>query len=713
LKKVKANEAQYLFLCSEYQINTFDITDITITDKISSLYEVQISLVSTTDMVLTENCITKKATIFLNRNGECYSYSGIITSFNFVESNVDCSVYKIILRPQLWKLTLSVQTRIFQKKSIPDIIKEVLDQSGLETYYDMSKLNLSAYQPCEYIVQYDETDYNFIMRLMEENGICFLFKEFPLLREEIGSTCSQEVLVISDSSNAFIDLSGESSIKYQSRSDLVKSTDKTDMETVFEMELCRKFIPESVIVKSYNYRTPTVDLSAKSKIDGGNRGVIYEFGGNYKNIDEAQQRSDVIARRIAMTHTIIEGKSDCKGFRVGNKVKVTEHSRDELNGQFVITEVYHCAKNLNHESTLHGSSYENTFVFLPLNRAVNFVPESRAERKQIPGVINATIEGMGSEYASIDDHGRYKVRMAFDISKSDACMATKPIRQAQAYSGSNYGMHFPSHGNAEMIIAHVNGDPSKPIGLGTVPNANTMTPVKGDNKQQSAIVTAGGNKIILDDTNNSQKFNLITPYNQSFSAGNNENVSVAVDRLIKVSENESKGVTENQELSVGGDQLISVDGKKDEMIEGSLTQSVTGNKKETVASNKRISVTNASCEKVTANRSINVTGEDGLSVNAAHKVIVGGDATQNVGNSASIESKAMITIKGSGAVSLEGSEIFLNGKAVITLVSGGSSVVISAGAIMITAPTVSISGTEVTIAAGAVNNMLAGLIKIN
>ncbi|HAJ79108.1 MAG TPA: hypothetical protein DCO75_04990, partial [Fibrobacteres bacterium] len=129
---------------------------------------------------------------------------------------------------------------------------------------------------------------------------------------------------------------------------------------------------------------------------------------------------------------------------------------------------------------------------------------------KLPGIITAQIEANGSSYASLDDMGRYKVRMPFDMSKTKNHEASRYIRLAQPYSGSGYGMHFPSHEGTEMVLACIDGNPDRPLGLATVPNANTLSPVLGGNKQENIIRTAGGNEMVLDDTDKKQKVRLKT-----------------------------------------------------------------------------------------------------------------------------------------------------------------------------------------------------------
>jgi len=196
--------------------------------------------------------------------------------------------------------------------------------------------------------------------------------------------------------------------------------------------------------------------------------------------------------------------------RAGHRFTLSEHGREELNTTYVLTQVTHSGSQFAARGAESGPTYENRFRAIPGSQAEYFVPELEAAVPRIPGIMTAMIETNGSEYASLDDMGRYKIRLPFDISDADNYQASKYIRLAQPYAGSNYGMHFPSHEGAEMVLACVDGDPNKPLGLGTVPNANTLPPVVSSNKEQGVLRTAGNNELLMDDTDGKQRVRLST-----------------------------------------------------------------------------------------------------------------------------------------------------------------------------------------------------------
>jgi len=164
-------------------------------------------------------------------------------------------------------------------------------------------------------------------------------------------------------------------------------------------------------------------------------------------------------------------------------------------------------------------NYKNTFDCIPAD--VVFRPLRRTEWPSIHGFVNATIDGAGSnQYAEIDDHGRYKVKLPFDLSDKKDGKASRYIRMMQPYAGGGMGMHFPLHKGTEVALGFVDGDPDRPIILGALVNPETASPVSGANQTQSKIHTGGGNSFTIEDTAGTQSMVMHTPSgNTSISIG--------------------------------------------------------------------------------------------------------------------------------------------------------------------------------------------------
>jgi type VI secretion system secreted protein VgrG len=227
-------------------------------------------------------------------------------------------------------------------------------------------------------------------------------------------------------------------------------------------------------------------------------------------------------------------------------------------------------------------SYSNTFTALPGEQVDLYHPPRRAIVPRIPGVITARIEANGGEYAALDNMGRYKIRLPFDLSDAKNYDGSKYVRLAQPYSGNKYGMHFPSHEGAEMILGCIDGDPDKPLGLGTIPNANTVSPVASANKEQNVIRTAGNNEMVMDDTKGKQKIRM-TSAAKNAAEFDDENKRIVIqttdgNKLLLDDKNEAcswnakdhnvtmtyKGGKEGVVITTGGGHVVTIDdaGKK-------------------------------------------------------------------------------------------------------------------------------------------------------
>jgi type VI secretion system secreted protein VgrG len=505
----KANEAQYFFFSGTLPSETFEVMDFSGTDRISEPYIFNIMLLSERADISPRDVVNKAATLNLFRGGEYCPYSGIVSEFRFLGKSHGRATYSVTLEPKLTILNLNVQSRIFQKKKVTTVIKLVLDGANLSDYYKL-QCDDSKYPEQEYIVQYQESDLNFISRLMEANGIWYLFKENPVLAEELDGKPGAETLVISDKPSSFEFIPTSSDIIFRTVTGMTEQIDTDDKESIHDIGTMQHVVPKEVLLKDYNYRTPEINLNGRKPVKTGDVGTVYEYGGHFKNATEADRLAEIAANRIASEKILVEGNGNCRGMRAGKRFTLQEHFLDDMNGVYVITQVSHQGSHTNEGGSVNVYTYANGFRCIPAAQADMFRPPRITSVPRVHGIMTSEIEANGSNYAALDDMGRYKVRMPFDLSGTKNYEASQYIRLAQPYSGANYGMHFPSHEGVEMVWACVDGNPDRPLGLATVPNANTISPVVSANKQQNVIRTAGGNELVLDDTDAKQTARLTT-----------------------------------------------------------------------------------------------------------------------------------------------------------------------------------------------------------
>jgi type VI secretion system secreted protein VgrG len=600
----KANQAQFYFFCGSLAPETFEVISFSGTDAVSSIYSFGIELISQKADISPDDMINKAGTLYIFRDGEYYPYSGIVSEFRFLGRVLGRASYAITLVPRLWLLSLNVQTRIFQKKKVNQIVKQVLDDAGLADSYSF-QIDEGKYPELEYVVQYQESDLNFVSRLMEAAGIWYFFKENPLLAEELDGSCGAEKLVITDKASSFESVAAASEILFRTASGMADQIDASEKESVNGFELFRRIVPKEVLLKDYNYRTPEIDLKARKPVKAGDAGTVYRYGGHFRNTTEAEKCAEIAANRLASRKVIMEGNSNCRGMRAGKRFALKEHFLDSMNNKYVLTQVAHRGSH-----AMEGDSaytYTNRFSCIPASQAELYRPPLAAPVPRISGIMTAAVETNGSSYASLDDTGRYKVRMPFDLSGAKNYEASQYIRLAQPYAGANYGMHFPSHEGAEMVWACIDGDPNRPLGLSMVPNANTISPVVSANKQQNIIRTAGGNEILLDDDDGKQKVRIVTKSAHTLEMDDDKKCAFVQtkdkNRLLLDDKNECaswnakghsitmtyKSGSEGIVITTGGGHVITIDDKNKKLT----IQTKAGNVMEMDDNGKKIGLADA------------------------------------------------------------------------------------------------------------------------
>ena len=484
----KHNQPYYELHFSDLDEDIVSVLSFEGEEEISDLFEYRIDLVSKDPELDSSKILNMAATFVMNRGDEDpVKIHGIISDFEQYGMTHDYVFYKAVLVPQAWRLNLVFQNEVYQDMDIKDIIKKMMDDIGM-TGQDY-KIDLkNSYPKKEYMVQYRETNLNFIKRRLEHYGIYFYFDH----------SGDKDVIVFTDSNSLLKETPLEEAIGYNINKDPLSGK-----ESVTEIRCKEKIVTGTVQLKDYNYMFPEKQLMAQRQLDSAQPGLFYDFGDNFETENEAESLAKIRNQEFICGKKIFYGKSDCKYFSSAYKFKLEKHFRESWNVEYIITSVKHSGNQQGLFGLLpfpkkNAPSYEN--LFTAISSDIEYRPSRRTPIPRISGIMSAKLEsGSGDEYAFIDDHGRYKAKMLFDISDKSDGEATLPIRLLQNYTGSNYGIHFPNHKETELLWACVDGNTDRPIGLGTVPNPSQASPVNSNNKMQNVIRTAAGNEIILDD----------------------------------------------------------------------------------------------------------------------------------------------------------------------------------------------------------------------
>ncbi len=335
------SEAQLAFQVADGDADRFSVIRYRGTEGLCQLYRFEIELVSTESEVAFDEIVGKPAALSINtEKGQRY-FHGIVSRFELVGETADQNYYRAELVPSVWQLTHRYNSRIFQNKTVPEIISDVLEKGGIPSdRFTLDDLT-GDYQPQEYRVQYRETDYNFICRLMEQEGIFWYFTQ----------SLEGHILVMADSPAAYSPIEGESAdLPYAPPTGM-----KVEDEHVFRFRLGQAVRPGKVALTDYNFESPALDLGSKSDADRDKGLEFYDYPGVY--VKQATGKGIAQVRMEEFESGRIHGIGKSNSYRIGpgRTFELTEHTSTALNMEYLITSVTHQGKQSTTRSSTGGN----------------------------------------------------------------------------------------------------------------------------------------------------------------------------------------------------------------------------------------------------------------------------------------------------------------------------------------------------------------------
>ena len=448
-------------------------------------------------------------------NGLSRPFHGIISRFVQEQQDDTFTHYRAELVPKPWLLTRRTNSRVFQRRSVPEILQAILQE------FDFSLQLAAEYPRRDYTVQYDETDFDFISRLMEEEGIGYFFR-YEDDRHE---------MVIFDNSRQLADLPGGTPLIYETVTDGIREDTRITSWSKSQ-EICSS----EVVVRDYSFELPEQHLDASRKTPSsvqiaqiehqlpGSEMTMehYEFPGGYarwfdgvdpggadqsddppRTFEQKERIASVRMEEKTAAAFHIEGEGNSLQLSPGLKFTLTRHF--DADDKYLIRSVEHEARlssGFRSSDASPGLSYSNCFTCLP--ESVPYRPPRSTPRPAIPGVQTATVVGPDENELFVDKYGRVKVRFHWDRDLEENQAGSCWIRVAQVWAGPTWGAFFwPRVGN-EVVVTFVDGDPDQPLIVGSVYNAKNMPPVDLPDEKM-----VGGIKSKIFDGDPSTQFNAL------------------------------------------------------------------------------------------------------------------------------------------------------------------------------------------------------------
>ncbi len=598
---------------------------------LSTLGEMQLSLLSQKPGLKPQDLLGKSVTVnVVMRDGGVRHFNGIVSRFGAGAHRSRYFGYQATVKPWLWFLTRTSDCRVFQDLSVPDIVKKVFaDHSVANFEFKLFR----SYAPRTYCVQYRESDFNFIARLLEYEGIYWYFKH----------TDGKHQLVLVDSHSAHDATAGYETMRYIED----PGNAPPDQEYVSAWVAHESVRTGKVALTSYDFERPSTPLGVETAQQRSYDLSDYErfdFQGDYvQKPDGAQWAENRLDEMQARFHQS-GGQSNAIGLAVGCTFTLNNYPSDSQKAEYLITGTAIKASVGVFGSAGGAGSYQCAINAMP--SAQQFRPLRLTPKPFVQGPQSALVVGPAGEEIFTDKYGRVKVHFFWDRAGPKTDKSSCWVRASHPWAGKNFGaIHIPRIGQ-EVIVDFLEGDPDQPIIIGRVYNAEQMPPWDlPANATQSGILTrsskGGGygnaNAIRFEDKQGSEQLWLHAEKNQDIEVENDETHWVGHDRTKTVDHDETVHVKHDRTETVDNNETITIGVNRTESVGKNETISIGSNRSVSVGASETKTVALQRTHAVGVNESIAIGAAQEVAIGAAQIITVGANQSTSVGESRSIE----------------------------------------------------------------------------
>jgi len=546
--------------------------------------------------------------------------------------------YRAEVVPWLWFLTRHTDCRIFQNMTVPDIAA-MLCRLHISTEFNHGRL-AGAYLPWENCVQYRESVFDFLSRIQEQEGIYYYFTH------EDG----KHTLVLADAPSSHDPLTGHAELPFYPPAENLNR----DVEHIRSWEVEMEAQSGGFVVKDFNFKTPTTDISAQLSAPKGHdlsEFEQFEFPAEYEEFAQGETLSKVRLQELHARSEVITGECDVRMMQAGCTFKLTDPTsalRDSQDREYLVTS---CSIRVVQDLFQSGGDKQDEDMFVCRFRAIPkdtfFKPSRITPKPVIPGPQTAIVVGKPGEEIDPDEHGRVKVYFHWDRWVGDSADAAKGIaklenasawvRVSQAWAGKSWGMiNIPRVGQ-EVIVSFMDGDPDRPLITGRVYNAVNKPPYElpafktvSTMKTNSSKGGEGFNELRFEDKAGEEQIFMHGQKNLDIRIlsdrfewiGYDRHLIVKNDKFEWVENDRHEKITRHHHEEIGGDRNLLVKGKEALETTGSRSLKVVDDVIEEFAKNHSTKVTEQrylKADHIALEADTNITlyvGESWIAINA-------------------------------------------------------------------------------------------------
>lgn len=551
-------------------------------------------------------------------------FSGLVSEFRLTRIEDRLAYYEAVVRPWLWFLGNTTDCRIFQNMSVVEIVEKIFSKYSTAKF---EKRLQGSYPPREYCVQYDETDLDFVQRLLEHEGILYFFEHDE----------GKHTLVLADAMNKLKPAPGYEKIPYN----FGGQASRRDVEYITEWIPGSSVRPGAYAHTDYDFTKPGADLMAKSAQPFGHKlaaGENYRQPGAHLEVGRGDSLAAIRREEIQAVHQRIAAVGTVRGLYSGCTFKLENFPREDQNQEYLVVSAEYRLFDPGYRSHIDVES-ENFKVILGVApTALPYRPPRITPRPIMRGPQTATVVGPSGEEIFTDKYARVKVQFHWDrLGKKDqnsSCF----VRVSQTWAGSGWGfIQIPRIGQ-EVIIDFIEGDPDQPIITGRVYNASQMPPyglpgsaTQSGWKSDSSKGGGGYNELMFEDKAGSELVNFQAQKDHHLLIKNDRNKTVQHDQSDRIDHDAKHSVGHNLDEDVGNNKTVKVGVDQKTNIGSNDTETVGANRSLTVMANETIHVVSNSTENIDANHSQTVGLIQTITVGAARIDSVGAAETRTVG----------------------------------------------------------------------------------
>ncbi|ASA55633.1 hypothetical protein BSQ33_07935 [Vibrio gazogenes] len=587
-------------------------------------FRYHIELASRDSSISAEQLVDTTAVLEVIRDGEVVQQvHGIVRSFSRGDTGHHHTYYSLTLVPALERLSLRHNSRIFQHKTVPEILAILLDEMHITDYAFSVKRECA---PREFCVQYRETDLAFFHRLAAEEGLMYTFSH----------ESEKHTLIVTDNSAGFTQLGG--TVPYN-----VLSGGVAETPYVSAISETKQSEVTEVAMRDYSFKKP--DYNFKQSALGSDMAYQlpdyqhYDAPGRYKDDASGKAFSQIRLESLRRASHTASGKSNQAKLQAGVVFTLADHLDSTMNRPWLIVGIDHQGSQpqaLEESGGSGATTYSNQFVVIPNETLWRMQPHPKP---QVDGPMVATVVGPQGEEIYCDEHGRVKLSFPWDRYSNEDEHSSCWVRVAQGWAGAQYGMVALPRVGHEVIVTFLNGDPDQPLVTGRTYHATNTPPYSlPDNKTKTVIRTqthqgTGFNELSFEDQSGSEKIYLHAQKDYEALVENDSTTQIKHDRHLTVENDRYSHVQVNDHLSIDGEQRTAIKQNLTLATDASLHQKV--GQKTIVDSGSEVHLKAGKAVVLDAGNEITVkVGGSFIKVDAGGVHVVSGAINLNSGGSA-------------------------------------------------------------------------------